>query len=201
MIMVFMGHFLLREITRQFISGSCYFYHSYFKWTDTGYAMKMENNLIMPVLLFPYFLIVAKTPFLAPQTNAFMILKSALRFSFRVFRWLCARLHNSIANELELPQSCTKPSICMVTSSNRSIFRVTCPWCREFGGHRWIPVTKANDAELWCFLWSAPEQTVEKQVQSVHYRDVIMSTITSQINYLLLTSFLKLDLYSQIRYR
>ena len=28
-------------------------------------------------------------------------------------------------------------------------------------GHRWIPRTKASDAELWCFLWSAHEQTVE----------------------------------------
>ena len=25
----------------------------------------------------------------------------------------------------------------------------------------WIPLTKANDAELWCFLPFAPEQTVE----------------------------------------
>ena len=24
-------------------------------------------------------------------------------------------------------------------------------------GIRWIPITKASDAELWCFLWSAPE--------------------------------------------
>ena len=30
-----------------------------------------------------------------------------------------------------------------------------------FTGHRWIPPTKASDAELWCFLWSAPEQMVE----------------------------------------
>ena len=27
----------------------------------------------------------------------------------------------------------------------------------------WIPLTKASDAELWCFLWSAPEQTSRKQ--------------------------------------
>ena len=26
---------------------------------------------------------------------------------------------------------------------------------------RWIPRTKARDAELWCFLWFAPEETVE----------------------------------------
>ena len=29
------------------------------------------------------------------------------------------------------------------------------------GIHRGIPRTKASDAELWCFLWSAPEKTVE----------------------------------------
>ena len=33
--------------------------------------------------------------------------------------------------------------------------------CGEFTGHRWIPRTKASDAELWCFLWSAPGWTVE----------------------------------------
>ena len=43
-----------------------------------------------------------------------------------------------------------------MTSSNGKIFRVTGPLCGEFTGHRWIPLTKASDAELWCFLWSAP---------------------------------------------
>ena len=36
-------------------------------------------------------------------------------------------------------------------------FRVTGHLCGEFTGPRWIPRTKASDAELWCFLWSAPE--------------------------------------------
>ena len=36
-------------------------------------------------------------------------------------------------------------------------FRVIGPFCGEFTGHRWISRTKASDAELWCFLWSAPE--------------------------------------------
>ena len=45
----------------------------------------------------------------------------------------------------------------MMTSSNGNIFCVTGPLCGEFTGHRWIPLTKASDAELWCFLWSAPE--------------------------------------------
>ena len=43
-----------------------------------------------------------------------------------------------------------------MTSSNGNIFRVTGHLCGEFTSHRWIPLTKANDAELWCFLWSAP---------------------------------------------
>ena len=49
---------------------------------------------------------------------------------------------------------CSYPA--MMTSSNGNIFRVSGPLCGEFTGHRWIPRTKANDAELWCFLWSAP---------------------------------------------
>ena len=44
----------------------------------------------------------------------------------------------------------------MMTSSNGNIFRVNGPLCGEFTGHRWIARTKANDAELWCFLLSAP---------------------------------------------
>ena len=31
------------------------------------------------------------------------------------------------------------------------------PLCREFTGLRWIPRTKASDAELWSFLWSTPQ--------------------------------------------
>ena len=44
----------------------------------------------------------------------------------------------------------------MMTSSNGNIFHVIGPLCGEFTGHRWMPPTKASDAELWCFLWSAP---------------------------------------------
>ena len=44
----------------------------------------------------------------------------------------------------------------MMTSSNGNIFCITGPLCGEITGHRWIPCTKASDAELWCFLWSVP---------------------------------------------
>ena len=39
-----------------------------------------------------------------------------------------------------------------MTSSNENIFCVTGHLCGEFTGHRWIPRTKASDAELWCFF-------------------------------------------------
>ena len=45
----------------------------------------------------------------------------------------------------------------IMTSSNGNIIRVTGHLCGEFTGHRWIPRTKACDAELWYILWSAPE--------------------------------------------
>ena len=51
---------------------------------------------------------------------------------------------------------------CMMTSSNGNIFCVTGPLWRESTGHRWIPHTKASDAELRSFLWSAPDQTIEQ---------------------------------------
>ena len=43
----------------------------------------------------------------------------------------------------------------MMTSSNGNIFHVNGHLCGEFTGHRLIPLTKASDTELWCFLWYA----------------------------------------------
>ena len=54
-------------------------------------------------------------------------------------------------------------SVNMMTSSNGNIFRVTGHLCGEFTGPQWFPRTKASDAEVWFFLWSASESTVEKQ--------------------------------------
>ena len=54
-----------------------------------------------------------------------------------------------------------KSRLLMMTSSNENIFRVTGPLCGKFTCPRWIPRTKASDAELWCFLWSATEKAVQ----------------------------------------
>ena len=72
-------------------------------------------------------------------------------------------------NEADSDSSRTHNPICAVfetlvlPQNYGNIFRVTVPLWREFTGHRWIPLTKASDVELWCFLWSVPEQTLSKQ--------------------------------------
>ena len=43
-----------------------------------------------------------------------------------------------------------------------TFFCVTGHLCGEFTGHRWISRTKVSDAELWCFLSSAPEWRLRK---------------------------------------
>ena len=55
------------------------------------------------------------------------------------------------------PQKYSCGSRSMMTSSNWNIFHVTGSLCGEFTGHRWIPRTKASDAGLWSFLWTAAE--------------------------------------------
>ena len=51
----------------------------------------------------------------------------------------------------------TRPHWVMMTSSNGNIFRVTGHLWVKFTGPRWIPRSRASDAGLRCFLWSASE--------------------------------------------
>ena len=67
----------------------------------------------------------------------------------------------------------------MMTSSNGNIFRVTGPLCGEFTCHRWIPLTKASDMELWCFLRSATEQTFKQTIKTPVIWDAIPLIMTS----------------------
>ena len=60
--------------------------------------------------------------------------------------WMCSVMVGNIA------------FLRMMTSSNGNIFCVTGPFCGEFTRDRWIHLLKASDSELWCFLWSGPEQ-------------------------------------------
>ena len=67
----------------------------------------------------------------------------------------------------------------LMTSSNGNIFRLTGPLWGEFTGRRWIPLTKASDAELWCFLWSEPEQTVDQIIERLVIWDAMAPIMTS----------------------
>ena len=51
----------------------------------------------------------------------------------------------------------------MMTSSNGNIFRITGHLCGEFTDPRWIPHTKASDAEL-CFFDLRPNKRLSKQL-------------------------------------
>ena len=69
----------------------------------------------------------------------------------------------------------------MMTSSNGNIFRVTGHLCRELTSHRWIPCKKARDAELWCFLWSVPQETVEQTMEIPVILDAIAFFMASLV--------------------
>ena len=72
----------------------------------------------------------------------------------------------------------------MMMSSIGNFFCVTGPLCREFTSHWWIPLTKASDMELWCFLWSVPKQMVVNSREACdlrrhrgHYDITVMSLL------------------------
>ena len=71
----------------------------------------------------------------------------------------------------------------MMTSSNGNLFRVTGTLWWETTENRtayqWTSLTKASDTELWCFLWSASEQTVERTIEMLVIWDAITLIMTS----------------------
>ena len=88
--------------------------------------------------------------------------------------WLILLLLTVFSLLLRYPLPLWSP-LYMTTSSNGSIFRVTCHLCGETTGHRWIP----SDADLWCSLWFAPEQTVEQAIVTPVISDAIAFIMTS----------------------
>ena len=64
----------------------------------------------------------------------------------------------------------------------------------EFIGHWWIPLTKVSDEELWSFLWSAPEETVEQKTETpvilaIMWRDVSCIFLWYKIKWMLSINF------------
>ena len=98
---------------------------------------------------------------------------------------------------------CSVYETCMMTSSNGNIFHITGPLWAEFTGHRWIPLTKASDAELWCFLWSAPwiggwvnnREAGDFRRYCAHYGIIVMCTWS--VNPVMLNFFICISYPSQ----
>ena len=114
------------------------------------------------------------------------ITKSFVNLSSINWNWAECYFHQmsiAIVNSVKkLYSNAVEIWICMTTSSNGNIFRVKGSVCEEFTGHRWIPRTKAIDAELWCFLWSAPwingwvnnREAGDLRRQRAHYNVIVM---------------------------
>ena len=81
--------------------------------------------------------------------NGDVIILLIIQFSTALFYWIFTTIRRLCNHRAVVTYA-------MMTSSNGKNFRFTGHLCEEFTGHRWIPRTKASDAELWCFLWSAP---------------------------------------------
>ena len=92
-------------------------------------------------------------------------------------RWLC--FHLFVCLYLCLFVCLCVSNIIIMASSNGNIFRLTGPSWGEFTGHRWIPLTKTSDVELWYFFWSASEQTTETTMETPVIWDAIAHIIPS----------------------
>ena len=97
--------------------------------------------------------------------------------------YLKRKMHN------EPLQRYVEPHQTMMTSSNGTLFHVTGHLCGKFTGPRWIPCTKASDAELWFFslicAWINDlvnnGEAGELRCHVAHY-DVIVMPLQHKIN-------------------
>ena len=128
--------------------------HDFLKYRQSNYERELGQKLLLVTETYTAWLSFLNACILAVNVNHVNYLKTLVWYQKQVYR---AGVSNYMT---EFTLGCTdylcKPYIPMMTSSNGNIFRVTGPLCGEFTGHRWIPLTNVSDAELWCFLWSAP---------------------------------------------
>ena len=67
----------------------------------------------------------------------------------------------------------------VMTSSIKKRIRITGLLRAQFTDHRWIPRTKASDAELSCLLWSVPEPALGQTMEMPVIWDAIALITTS----------------------
>ena len=73
-----------------------------------------------------------------------------------IYLSLCLSLNNDVNIHLNNLSTEIKQIIWLWWRHQMGTFSALLVLCAKFTGDRWIPRTKASDAELWCFLWSAP---------------------------------------------
>ena len=81
-----------------------------------------------------------------------------------------------------------------MTSSNGNIVRVTGALCGEFIDHRWIPLTKASDAELWFFFicawingWVNNREAGDLRRHRAHYDVIVMGVKLFAVTFILIS--------------
>ena len=84
-------------------------------------------------------------------------------------------------------------SVCwnMVTSSNWKKNPRYWSFVRGIRRSTVVPLTKAIDAEFWCFLWYVPEQTVEQTVEMLVIWDAIAPFYDVTVMFLGLSSVIR----------
>ena len=94
-----------------------------------------------------------------------LILQTTFSIAFP-WRTLCILIQISLKFVPEGSVNNTSALVHMMMYSNVNILHITGLLWGESTSDRWIPLTKASDRDVWFFLWSAPEQTVEQTIKS-----------------------------------
>ena len=129
--------------------------------------------------------------------NCYIILWNIFRYQFvTLFLWSYMNKHSfykkaKIEYSLQLPEQQVFKSCSDRNIIHKSIIyfledviqwkHFPCCWPFVLGihGYRWIPRTKASDAEICGFLWSASEKTVELTIVKLVIWDAIAPIMTS----------------------
>ena len=117
----------------------------------------MYITVHMP-LFYPNFLlhIILSTEGIVLITFCFLCIVLMILIALFI-RCTCQKWHNKDVQSINQPCLLSFWPLVMRTSSNGNIFPCNWPFVRGLHRSRWIPHTKASDAELWCFLWFASE--------------------------------------------
>ena len=122
--------------------------------THCGMCFNPLLNVFQPIVgcfMYPYTNNTRWTPFLVHLNNMFLTVE---HFVHTHCKW------KNVFKDVEVSKDISCHAYLSRDDNNTKhddVIKWKCfpgywPLCGEFTGHRWIPRTKASDAELWCFL-------------------------------------------------